>query len=208
MVRPVSLITASLMMRGTNDAWQNVSSGNLRILDKNGGLNNTSTYIGFAPQRKLGVVILLNRGKKHATGIGRQILHALARDQSQPSTEGEPGIVGCGTGSLRLGLSPIGVPRRSQTHTRVNFATPVKTVGLDLSEMSQSSAEALRPPTKTAVGDPLPVHFRYILRPPPMSTDPAKLPFSAAWATATPSGSMSGTITISNMSNRNDRFIQ
>ena len=35
-------------------AWQIVSSGNLSILDKNGGLNNTSTYIGFAPQRKLG----------------------------------------------------------------------------------------------------------------------------------------------------------
>ena len=71
-------------------AWQNVSSGNLRILDKNGGLNNTSTYIGFAPQSKLGVVILVNRGKQHATLIGRQILHALAQDQSPPSTEGEP----------------------------------------------------------------------------------------------------------------------
>jgi beta-lactamase class C len=71
-------------------AWQNVGSGNLRIVDKNGGLNNTSTYIGFAPQRKLGVVILVNRGKQHATGIGRQILHALAQEQSQPSTEGEP----------------------------------------------------------------------------------------------------------------------
>jgi beta-lactamase class C len=70
-------------------AWQNVSSGNLRIVDKNGGLNNTSTYIGFAPQRKLGIVILVNRGKQHATVIGRQILHALAQDQSQPSTEGE-----------------------------------------------------------------------------------------------------------------------
>jgi beta-lactamase class C len=71
-------------------AWQIVSSGNLQILDKNGGLNNTSTYIGFAPQRKLAVVILVNRGKQHATGIGRQILHALAQDQSQPSTEGQP----------------------------------------------------------------------------------------------------------------------
>lgn len=70
-------------------AWQIVSSGNLRILDKNGGLNNTSTYIGFAPDRKLGVLILVNRGKQHATGIGRQILHALAQDQSQPSTEGQ-----------------------------------------------------------------------------------------------------------------------
>jgi len=41
-----------------------------------------------APQRKLGVVILVNRGKQHATGIGRQILHALAQDQSEPSTDG------------------------------------------------------------------------------------------------------------------------
>jgi beta-lactamase class C len=69
-------------------AWQNVSVGNFTILDKNGGLPNTSTYIGFAPQRKLGVVILVNRGKQHATGIGRQILHSLAQDQSEPSSEG------------------------------------------------------------------------------------------------------------------------
>jgi len=70
-------------------AWQVVSAGNLTIVDKNGGLPNTSTYIGFAPQQKLGVVILVNRGKQRATGIGRQILHALAQDQSKPSTEGE-----------------------------------------------------------------------------------------------------------------------
>ena len=71
-------------------AWQNVTAGNFTIIDKNGGLANTSTYIGFAPERKLGVVILVNRGKQHATGIGRQIIHALAQDQSQPSSEGEP----------------------------------------------------------------------------------------------------------------------
>jgi beta-lactamase class C len=70
-------------------AWQIVSAGNLTIIDKNGGLDNTSTYIGFAPQRKLGVIILVNRGKQDATGIGRQILHALAQDQSEPSSEGE-----------------------------------------------------------------------------------------------------------------------
>jgi beta-lactamase class C len=69
-------------------AWQNVTAGNFTIIDKNGGLPNTSTYIGFAPQRKLDVVILVNRGNQHATGIGRQILHALAQDQSEPSTEG------------------------------------------------------------------------------------------------------------------------
>ncbi len=71
-------------------AWQNVSAGNFTIIDKNGGLDSTSTYIGFAPQRKLGIVILINRGKQHATGIGRQILHAWAQDQSEPSSEGEP----------------------------------------------------------------------------------------------------------------------
>jgi beta-lactamase class C len=71
-------------------AWQDISSGNLTMIDKNGGLPNTSTYIGFAPQQKLGVVILCNRGKQHATKIGRQILHALAQDQSEPSSEGEP----------------------------------------------------------------------------------------------------------------------
>jgi beta-lactamase class C len=70
-------------------AWQNVSAGNFTIIDKNGGLPNTSTYIGFAPQRQLGVVILVNRGKQPATKIGRQILHALAQDQSEPSKEGE-----------------------------------------------------------------------------------------------------------------------
>jgi hypothetical protein len=74
----------------SNEDWQNVSGGNLLIRDKNGGLNNTSTYIGFAPQSKLGVVILVNRGKQHATGIGRQILHALAQEKSEPSNEGEP----------------------------------------------------------------------------------------------------------------------
>jgi beta-lactamase class C len=69
-------------------AWQVVSGGNLTIIDKNGGLPNTSTYIGFAPQQKLGVVILVNRGKQHATGVGRQILHALAQERSEPSSEG------------------------------------------------------------------------------------------------------------------------
>jgi beta-lactamase class C len=37
-------------------AWQNVSAGNFTIVDKNGGLDNTSTYIGFAPQRRLGLL--------------------------------------------------------------------------------------------------------------------------------------------------------
>jgi beta-lactamase class C len=84
--QPVFTVSARLKI---GLAWQNVSAGNFTIIDKNGGLNNTSTYIGFAPQQKLGVVILVNRGKQQPTGIGRQIIHALAQNQSEPSSEGE-----------------------------------------------------------------------------------------------------------------------
>jgi beta-lactamase class C len=70
-------------------AWQIVSAGNFTIIDKNGGLNNTSTYIGFTPQKKVGVVILVNRGRQKATIYGRQIIHALVQDPSAPSNEGE-----------------------------------------------------------------------------------------------------------------------
>jgi beta-lactamase class C len=59
--------------------WGIVRNGDLTIVDKNGGMNNTSTYIGMMPQRELGVVILANRGGQPATRIGRQILRALAR---------------------------------------------------------------------------------------------------------------------------------
>jgi beta-lactamase class C len=69
-------------------AWQDMRAGNLTIIDKNGGLPTTSTYIGFAPQQKLGVVILANRGRQGATKFGRQILHALAQEQSEPLGEG------------------------------------------------------------------------------------------------------------------------
>jgi len=84
--KPVFTVSARLKI---GLAWQNLSAGNFTIIDKNGGLNNTSTYIGFVPQRKIGVVILVNRGRQNATIYGRQIIHALAQDQSQPSSEGE-----------------------------------------------------------------------------------------------------------------------
>jgi beta-lactamase class C len=69
-------------------AWQIINAGNLTIVDKNGGLQITSTFIGFAPQQKLGVVILANRGRQGATKVGRQILHALAQDRAEPLGEG------------------------------------------------------------------------------------------------------------------------
>jgi beta-lactamase class C len=70
-------------------AWQIVSAGKLTIVDKNGGLQNTSTYIGLVPQRRLGIVILANRGRQPATKVGRAILQALAEEPSAPVGEGD-----------------------------------------------------------------------------------------------------------------------
>jgi beta-lactamase class C len=69
-------------------AWQIVDRGDLAIIDKNGGLPNTSTYIGFAPSIRTGIVILANRGRQNATAAGRRILHELARESGDPPPEG------------------------------------------------------------------------------------------------------------------------
>jgi beta-lactamase class C len=72
-------------------AWQRVTNGDLVIVDKNGGLNNTATYIGMIPQRRLGIVILSNCGGEPATRIGRQIMLALARSPALVSEHGHKG---------------------------------------------------------------------------------------------------------------------
>ena len=68
--------------------WQVVRNDDLTIVDKNGGLNNTSTYVGMIPQKRLGIVILANRGKEPATRIGRQIMLALARSNVTARDDG------------------------------------------------------------------------------------------------------------------------
>jgi beta-lactamase class C len=72
-------------------AWQRVTNGDLVIVDKNGGLNNTATYIGMIPQRRLGIVVLSNCGGEPATRIGRQIMLALARSPAVVSEHGHRG---------------------------------------------------------------------------------------------------------------------
>ena len=58
-------------------AWE-VDRGPPLIIEKNGGLNNTTTYIGMMPGEKLGVVILSNRGSNNAGArIGRRIMLRL-----------------------------------------------------------------------------------------------------------------------------------
>src|SRR5215468_10952583 len=48
------------------------------IIEKYGGLNNASAYIGMIPTRKLGIVILGNRGNQYPNEVGRRILLELA----------------------------------------------------------------------------------------------------------------------------------
>jgi beta-lactamase class C len=61
-------------------AWEINDFGGPVIVDKPGGLNNSSTYIGLVPSKKLGVVILVNRGDQLPFDIARRaLLPALTR---------------------------------------------------------------------------------------------------------------------------------
>jgi beta-lactamase class C len=57
-------------------AWE-VRPGALTIVDKNGALDNTSSYIGIAPDRHLGLVIMTNRGDQYVAKVGRRTLLRL-----------------------------------------------------------------------------------------------------------------------------------
>jgi CubicO group peptidase (beta-lactamase class C family) len=59
-------------------AWEINFNGEPPIVEKNGGLNNSSTYIGMIPARKLGIVILANRGNQDPAEVGRRVMWKLA----------------------------------------------------------------------------------------------------------------------------------
>ena len=59
-------------------AWEIVVGEAPTIVEKYGGLNNTSAYIAMMPDRKLGVVILANRGNCYPNEAGQRILLELA----------------------------------------------------------------------------------------------------------------------------------
>jgi beta-lactamase class C len=60
-------------------AWEVNYETDPPIVEKIAGLNNTSGYMGMMPARKLGIVILANRGSQHAGAVGRRVLAELAR---------------------------------------------------------------------------------------------------------------------------------
>lgn len=57
--------------------WQRVKRNNNLLITKNGGNPGTSTFIGFSPDKKLGVIILFNQGKSKATKLGNQLLNGM-----------------------------------------------------------------------------------------------------------------------------------
>jgi beta-lactamase class C len=59
-------------------AWEVEDHDGVVVVDKPGGLNNSSTYVGLVPAQKLGLVILMNRGDQYPHEFGRRFLVALA----------------------------------------------------------------------------------------------------------------------------------
>lgn len=58
--------------------WQRVDIKGNTIIDKNGGVAGFTSYIGWIPKRRVGVVILTNKGKARTSQVGRDILEYLA----------------------------------------------------------------------------------------------------------------------------------
>jgi CubicO group peptidase (beta-lactamase class C family) len=59
-------------------AWEVSFADAPTIVEKYGGLQNASAYIGVMPRHKLGIVILGNRGNQYPNEVGRRIMLALA----------------------------------------------------------------------------------------------------------------------------------
>src|SRR5262249_52579675 len=60
-------------------AWEVNTNYTPTIIEKNGGMNNSSTYVGLMPDAKLAVVILSNRGNQDPVKAGRAMLAKLAQ---------------------------------------------------------------------------------------------------------------------------------
>ncbi|WP_426615510.1 serine hydrolase [Bradyrhizobium sp. McL0616] len=60
-------------------AWETVHLEGVTVVDKPGGLNNASSYIGLVPMHRIGIVLLANRGEYPHEIARYKILPALAR---------------------------------------------------------------------------------------------------------------------------------
>jgi beta-lactamase class C len=64
---------------GQSMAWENVRLDKMEVVDKPGGLNNASAYIGLIPAFKVGIVLLANSGNFPHEIARYQVLPKLAR---------------------------------------------------------------------------------------------------------------------------------
>jgi beta-lactamase class C len=60
-------------------AWETVYVDGVGVVDKPGGLNNASAYIGLVPGRKVGILLLANRGDFPHEIARNRVLPALSR---------------------------------------------------------------------------------------------------------------------------------
>ncbi|QUS38366.1 serine hydrolase [Tardiphaga alba] len=64
-------------------AWENVHRNGIEVVDKPGGLNNATAYIGLMPRQRMGVVLLANRGEFPYEIARYRVLPELARLRGQ-----------------------------------------------------------------------------------------------------------------------------
>jgi beta-lactamase class C len=55
-------------------AWEVNNFGGPTIVDKPGGIDNASAYLGMVPDQRLGIVILVNRGSRNPHEVARNII--------------------------------------------------------------------------------------------------------------------------------------
>ena len=74
-----SLRRATSKVTTTSLAWEINSGTDPTIVEKNAGLNNTSGYLGMIRAKRIGLVILTNRGNQNPAEVGRRLLSELAQ---------------------------------------------------------------------------------------------------------------------------------
>ncbi|CAN7747238.1 serine hydrolase [Bradyrhizobium sp. LjRoot220] len=62
-------------------SWETIHLNDVVVVDKPGGLNNTTAYVGLVPARKAGIVLLANRGDFPHEIARYRVLPELAREQ-------------------------------------------------------------------------------------------------------------------------------
>lgn len=61
-------------------AWEDIHLNDMVVVDKPGGLNNATAYLGLVPAHKLGIVLLANRGEFPHEIARYHVLPELARE--------------------------------------------------------------------------------------------------------------------------------